>query len=64
MRQLRELGELGKSFDELCSSFAHMHVNRLGGLASLPEQRILSLLRRTREGLHKSPASKSDASAG
>ncbi len=57
LRQLGERGELGQSLDELCASFVHLHVNRLGGLASLSEQRILNLLR-TREGLHKSPAAK------
>jgi thiopeptide-type bacteriocin biosynthesis protein len=63
LRELGERGELDKSFDELCASFVHLHVNRLGGHASLPEQRILSLLLRTREGLRKSPAAKLDASA-
>ncbi len=56
LRQLRDRGEVDKSMDELCASFVHLHINRLGGLASLPEQRILNLLLRTREGLHKSPA--------
>lgn len=56
LRQLCDRGELDKSLDELCASFVHLHINRLGGLASLPEQRILNLLLRTREGLHKSPA--------
>jgi lantibiotic biosynthesis protein len=63
LRQLAERGELGQSLDELCASFVHLHVNRLGGLAALSEQRILNLLLRTREGLHKSPAAKADSGA-
>lgn len=55
LRQLHDRGELSLSLNELCASFVHLHVNRLGGLAVLPEQRILSLLLRTRDGLHKSP---------
>jgi lantibiotic biosynthesis protein len=56
LRQLADRGELGQSIDTLCASFVHLHVNRMGGLDSPSEQRILSLLLRTREGLQKSPA--------
>jgi thiopeptide-type bacteriocin biosynthesis protein len=59
LRQLSERGELNKSIDDLCASFVHLHVNRLGGLASLSELRILNLLLRARAGLHKSPTTKS-----
>jgi thiopeptide-type bacteriocin biosynthesis protein len=54
LQELVDHGKLRVTLDELCSSVVHLHVNRLGGLASLPEQRILNLLLRTREGLHKS----------
>jgi thiopeptide-type bacteriocin biosynthesis protein len=55
LRQLANRGELGQSLDKLSASFVHLHVNRMGGLDPSSEQRILSLLLRTREGLEKSP---------
>src|SRR5262249_37818838 len=55
LRQLENRGELSQSLDGLCASFVHLHVNRMGGLDSSSEQRILSLLLRTRDGLQKSP---------
>jgi len=54
-RHLAEQRELRKSLDVLCSSFVHLHLNRMTGLDSTSEQRILSLLLRTRDGLKKSP---------
>ena len=59
--QLRDLsgrGELGQALDALYASFVHLHVNRMGGIAVSWEQRMLSLLLRTREGLQKSPVSR------
>jgi thiopeptide-type bacteriocin biosynthesis protein len=56
LRQLADRGELGQSIDTLCASFVHLHVNRMGGLDPPSEQRVLSLLLRTREGLQKAPA--------
>jgi lantibiotic biosynthesis protein len=55
LRQLANHGELDQSIDRLTSSFVHLHINRMGGIDSSSEQRILSLLLRTREGLKKSP---------
>jgi thiopeptide-type bacteriocin biosynthesis protein len=54
-RELARRGDLKQSLDTLCSSFVHLHVNRLAGVDALPEQRILGLLVRTREGLAKAP---------
>jgi thiopeptide-type bacteriocin biosynthesis protein len=56
LRKLESAGELSQSFDSLCASFIHLHVNRMGGTDSLSEQWLLSLLHRTREGLQKAPA--------
>jgi len=56
LRKLGSAGELGQSFDTLCASFVHLHVNRLNSTDSLSEQWLLSLLHRTREGLKKAPA--------
>jgi thiopeptide-type bacteriocin biosynthesis protein len=56
LRQLEKASELDQSFDILCASFVHLHVNRLSGLNALSEQWLLSLLERTREGMQKSPA--------
>jgi thiopeptide-type bacteriocin biosynthesis protein len=56
LRKLESAGELSQSFDSLCASFVHLHVNRMGSADSLSEQWLLSLLHRTREGLKKAPA--------
>ena len=56
LRQLENASELDQSFDGLCASFVHLHVNRMSGLNSLSEQWLLSLLERTREGMQKSAA--------
>ena len=58
LRQLADQGVLSQSLDTLFASFVHLHVNRLAGLDSQGEQRILSLLLRTREGLEKAPAAR------
>jgi thiopeptide-type bacteriocin biosynthesis protein len=55
LRHLAERRELGQSLDVLCRSFVHLHANRMSGGDSTSEQRILSLLLRTRDGLKKSP---------
>jgi thiopeptide-type bacteriocin biosynthesis protein len=57
-QQLRELvkeAKLTESFDALCASFVHLHLNRVAGLDPASEQRILSLLLRTRDSLQKAP---------
>ncbi|MCX5214687.1 lantibiotic dehydratase [Kitasatospora sp. NBC_00240] len=52
---LRQEGRLRRSHTELCRSYVHMHLNRLMGLDGGGERRVLELLRRTREGLARSP---------
>ncbi len=56
--QLADQGALCQSLDSLFASFVHLHLNRLAGLDVQSEQRILSLLLRTREGLEKAPAAR------
>ncbi|HEY6988594.1 MAG TPA: lantibiotic dehydratase [Bryobacteraceae bacterium] len=51
LRALAEQKSLSQSIDELCASFVHLHLNRLGATT---ERRLLSLLVRTREGLAQS----------
>lgn len=53
--QLRAQTDLTKPLDVLCSSFVHLHVNRMVPMDAAAEQRILSLLLRTRESLAKAP---------
>ncbi len=56
--RLRELGAqnaLSQPLDALFASFVHLHLNRMSSLGSPSEQRILSLLLRTRESLAKAP---------
>jgi len=56
--RLRELAEqriLTQPLDALCASFVHLHLNRMSSPGSPSEQRILSLLLRTRESLAKAP---------
>ncbi|MEA2126111.1 MAG: lantibiotic biosynthesis protein [Solirubrobacteraceae bacterium] len=48
-----QLGSLDRTRAQLCRSYIHLHANRLG--PSVPEQRVLQLLRRTREGLSRAP---------
>ena len=57
-RDLTEEGAISQPLERLCASFIHLHVNRLAGLASASEPRILSLLLRARESLEKAPAAK------
>jgi len=56
LRRLADQGALSQPLDNLYASFVHLHVNRLAGLDPQSEQRVLSLLLRTREGLEKAPA--------
>jgi thiopeptide-type bacteriocin biosynthesis protein len=42
----------------LCASYAHLHCNRLLGGDGTIEQRVLRLLRRTREGLARAPVNR------
>lgn len=55
LRQLAENSRLSQSRDALCASFVHLHLNRVAGLDFASEQRILSLLLRTRDSLQKAP---------
>jgi lantibiotic biosynthesis protein len=55
LRQLEAERKLGQPLETLCSSFVHLHGNRLG-IDSGAEQRVLSLLLRARESLEKAPA--------
>ncbi|HVR95342.1 MAG TPA: lantibiotic dehydratase [Thermoanaerobaculia bacterium] len=57
LRQLAEQGALSQSIETLCSSFVHLHVNRVAGAGGPEEQRTLALLLRTRESLEKAPVS-------
>jgi lantibiotic biosynthesis protein len=54
-RQLASEDKLSTTFDALCASFVHLHLNRVAGLDHASEQRILSLLLRTRDSLQKAP---------
>jgi lantibiotic biosynthesis protein len=57
-QRLRELAGqeiLRRPLDALCASFVHLHHNRMSSPGSPSEQRILSLLLRTRESLAKAP---------
>lgn len=54
--ELAAQGRLGRSIDELCSSFLHLHLNRIGARQGPPEHHILGLLARTRDSLEKAPA--------
>ena len=61
--QLRAQPDLTRSLDVLCSSFVHLHVNRMAPMDTAAEQRVLSLLLRTRESLAKAPSTSSASSA-
>jgi len=57
-RRLREIAEqklLTQPLEGLCASYVHLHLNRMSSPGSPSEQRILSLLLRTRESLAKAP---------
>jgi thiopeptide-type bacteriocin biosynthesis protein len=57
--RLGELAEqkiLKQRLDVLSAAFVHLHVNRMSSPGSSSEQRILSLLLRSRESLAKAPA--------
>lgn len=49
---------LSRTMSELCSSFVHLHLNRLATSNSLGETQILGLLQRTRESLRSAPVKK------
>jgi lantibiotic biosynthesis protein len=53
LQGLRENSGLRKSIDEMCVSYVHLHLNRLGAGSS--EGRIMDFLRRTCDGLAKAP---------
>jgi thiopeptide-type bacteriocin biosynthesis protein len=56
--ELREKQLLSRPVDELCSSFVHLHLNRLATSNALAEYQILGLLQRTRESLRNAPSEK------
>jgi thiopeptide-type bacteriocin biosynthesis protein len=53
LSRLAAAGVLNQSIDGLCSSYTHLHLNRIGGASR--EQLLLGLLRRARESLAKAP---------
>jgi len=55
LRSLAAQQVLSQPLDALCASFVHLHLNRMASAAAPSEQRILSLLLRTRESLAKAP---------
>ena len=55
LESLRREGQVQKPRHELYRSYVHMHLNRILGTDHRREQLALELLRRTREGLERSP---------
>ncbi|MBI0298055.1 lantibiotic dehydratase [Streptomyces sp. PRKS01-29] len=55
---LRHTGRLHRPYGDLCRAYAHMHLNRLLGAGPAEEHTVLDLLRRTREGLARSPVAR------
>jgi thiopeptide-type bacteriocin biosynthesis protein len=55
LRKLAQQKLLTLPLETLCASFVHLHLNRLSSPGWPSEQRILSLLLRTRESLAKAP---------
>lgn len=53
LRELESSSILTKPIDELCVSYVHLHLNRLGATSS--EGKILNFLRRACESLSKAP---------
>jgi thiopeptide-type bacteriocin biosynthesis protein len=58
--ELAERGELSQLPAMRYRSFVHMHCNRLLGCGQAPEERVLGLLLRTREGLDRAPLQRID----
>jgi lantibiotic biosynthesis protein len=59
LRTMVEEGRLSQPLDALFASYVHLHLNRLAGWDHASEQRLLSLLLRTRDSLHKAPVHRS-----
>ena len=55
LRELAGQNILTRPVDALCAAYVHLHVNRMSSPGSPSEERILSLLLRTRESLAKAP---------
>jgi thiopeptide-type bacteriocin biosynthesis protein len=53
LQDLESSSTLQRAIDDLCASYVHLHLNRLGAAAS--EGKILNFLRRTCESLSKAP---------
>jgi thiopeptide-type bacteriocin biosynthesis protein len=58
LSSLERDGALQRPVRELAPSFVHLHINRLLGTDRATENTVVELLRRTREGLSRSPAGK------
>jgi len=59
LRTMLEEDRLSQPLDALLASYVHLHLNRLAGSEHASEARLLSLLLRTRESLHKAPVHRS-----
>lgn len=55
LQRLQEEHSLSQSIEDLCTSFVHLHLNRLASPEAPSEPRILGLLQRTRESLRNAP---------
>ncbi|WP_445517470.1 lantibiotic dehydratase [Streptomyces sp. NEAU-174] len=55
---LRDINRLHRPYGDLCRAHVHMHLNRLLGADPAEEHTVLDLLRRTREGLARSPVAR------
>jgi thiopeptide-type bacteriocin biosynthesis protein len=58
LRELQEQRSLTRPMNDLCSSFVHLHLNRIVWGEAVSEHHILGLLRRTRESLRNAPIKK------
>jgi lantibiotic biosynthesis protein len=63
LQGLAEHGALATDLRQLHHNYVHLHLNRLLERRSPEETRVLSLLRRTREGLDRAPVSQRAGSA-
>jgi thiopeptide-type bacteriocin biosynthesis protein len=61
LEKLARTGELGKPKTHLARSYVHLHCNRLLGCGHPPEQKVLGLLTRTLQSLHRAPLSRGSA---
>lgn len=59
LRTMVDEGRFSQPLDALYASYVHLHLNRLTSSDHASEQRLLSLLLRTRASLHKAPVHRS-----